>query len=127
MSVHSSRVVEKNVTPEFEDGKSELLDFIRKYFGNQEVKDKGVALNSEKCLNHSSDKVGKITTPVIVSDELGDKSQAVTRTSQVVPIDTTQSEVMAEASENDSHNKGVKLKSELPKVGQRISYLEKSH
>ena len=124
VKVHSSRVVEKNVTPEFEDGKSELLDFIRKYFGNQEVEDKDDALNSEKCLNQSSGKVGKTTTPVIVSDDLGDKSQAVPSNTQVIPSDTTQSEVMAEAKENDSHNKGVKLKSEIPKVGQRIRFLE---
>ena len=124
VKVHSSRVVEKNVTPEFEDGKSELLAFIRKHFGNQEVKDKDDALNSEKCLNQSSGKVGKTTTPVIVSDGLGDKSQAVPSDTQVIPSDTTQSEVMAEAKENDSQNKGVKLKSEIPKVGQRITYLE---
>ena len=56
--VHSSRVVEKTVNVELEDGKSELLDFIRRYFGNQKDKDKGVALNSEKVLSQNPDTVG---------------------------------------------------------------------
>lgn len=114
--VHSSRVVEKNMSVE-SDGKAELLDFIRKYFGNQEVKDKGVVLNSEKILIQNPDAVGKVTTPVIVSDELGDELQ-------VVPSNATQTGVLAETSGIDSHSKGVRLKTDIPKVGQRISYLE---
>ena len=119
--VHSSRVVEKNPSSKTEDEKKDLLDFIRKTFGNHDDKVEDASVRSDNILVQNSVNVesqisnaGKRTGPVIVSDELSNNYRvAPTRTDQV----------MIESEGTDSCSDGVRLKSDIPKVGHRIRYL----
>ena len=59
-----------------------------------------------------------------MSDELGEKPQAVPNNPQVIPSEAPQTEIRTELSEMDRHSKGIRLKNDIPKVRQRIRYLE---
>ena len=64
---HSSRVLEQKKNVEWDDGKSELLDFLRKYFGNQKSRNEDVELTPEKTLNVSPNAVEENNFPVVVN------------------------------------------------------------
>ena len=126
---HSSKVVEKNVNKEWNDGKSDLLDFIRKFFGNHEDRSKDVKLSSEKTLNQNSNAGRKTDAIAVVSDKLevapqiGD-IQAFPEEKDVLQQDFSSSIGNPGQNEIGNCGAGVRLKTEVPKVGQRISYLE---